>query len=339
MEKFIGCLLSVVMLTVISGCAHTVEVSKFKESHQDQKIADILPPQHVIDKKQPKVAVLPLGEPAEFSGRLSAGAQEGLTQIVSKGCGMEVVERSQAQKLFDEKKFIWSLDMAADFSEITKMAQGIDYVVLGSITNPAVGADFTPSQTSCNNKGQCYTSKPSCTVRGMATVNVRVINSSSGTIAQAFDPFRGSVSNSFTVDSSYQCRVGNPVSMINQAIANAIKKAKKPFLEAFPRYGYLYKTMTSGDGKQRIAYVNIGKLDGVKGGDDVELIRYVKEVDRVKKIERLTNQKVADVKIADTDLQDDRSIIIIPEEYSSQIMPGLAVKTKYNSNFFSDIFN
>lgn len=331
-------LLSFVTILALSGCAQTVDIAKFRESGMDQKTADILPPQHVIDKKQPKVAILPLGEPVEYTGRLNSSAQEGITQIASKGCGMEVVERSQAQKLFDEKKFVWSLDMAADFSEISKMAQGIDYVVLGSITNPAVGAEFTPSHTSCDKKGNCYTSKPSCTVKGVATINIRVINALTGTVAQAFEPFKGNVSNYFNVGSSYECRVGNPVAVINQAIDSAVKKAKKPFIEAFPRYGYLYKTMTSSDGK-RIAYVNLGKLDGVKGGDDVELIRYVKEVDRVKKIERLTNQKIADVKIADTDLQDDRSIIIIPEEYSSHIMPGLAVKTKYNSSFFSNIFN
>lgn len=338
MKRIICYLTVLVVLLTVSGCAHTVDVGKFKESNMDQRVAEILPPQHVIDKKQPKVAILPLGEPSEYAGRLNTGAQEGITQIASKGCGMEVAERSQAQKLFDEKKFVWSLDMAADFSEITKMAQGIDYVVLGSITNPAVGAEFTPSQTSCDKKGKCYTSKPSCSVKGQATVNLRVINATTGTIAQSFEPFKGNVSNYFTVGSSYECRVGNPVPVINQAIENAIKKAKKPFIEAFPRYGYLYKTMTSPDGK-RIAYINIGKLDGVKGGDDVELIRYVKEVDRVRKIERLTNQKIVDVKIADTDLQDDRSIIIIPDEYSSQIMPGLAVKTKYNSNFLGNMFN
>lgn len=338
MRTLVLYLLAVVLLFAVSGCAHTVEVSKYKESNQDQKVADVLPPQHVIDKKQPKVAVLPLAEPSEYTGRLNTGAQEGLTQIVSKGCGMEIVERSQAQKLFDEKKFIWSLDLSADFSELTKMAQGIDYVVLGSITNPAVGAEFTPSSTSCDNKGKCYTSKPSCSIKGMATVNVRVINANTGSIAQAFEPFKGSVSNYFTVESRYDCRVKNSVALINQAIANALKKAKKPLIEAFPRYGYLYKTMTAPDGK-RIAYVNIGRLDGIKGGDNVELIRYTKEVDRVRKIERLTSQKIADVKIADTDLQDDRSIIIIPEEQASQIMPGLAVKTKYNSNFLDDLFN
>lgn len=337
MKKIIRQLPYCLLALLLSGCAHTVEVGTFKESDLDRKVADVLPPQHVIDKKQPKVAILPFGEPAEYGGRLNATAQEGITQIASKGCGMDIVERSQAQKLFDEKKFVWSLDLGADFSELTKMVKDIDYVILGSITNPATGAEFSPSKTSCDNKGKCYTSQPSCVVRGAATVNVRVINAVTGSIAQAFKPFKGSVSNYFTVASSRQCRVGDPATIVNQAVADAIGKVKRPFIEAFPRYGYLYKTMTSPDGK-RIAYVNIGRLDGVKGGDDVELMRYVKEVDRVKRIERLTMQKIADVKIADTDLQDDRSIIIIPEDYSSLIMPGLAVKTKYNFDFFGDLF-
>jgi curli biogenesis system outer membrane secretion channel CsgG len=335
MKKFLLYLLS---LTLLSGCAHTVEVGKFKETVMDQKTADILPPQHVIDKKQPKVAVLPFGEPSEYRGRLKSGAQEGITQIVSKGCGMEVVERSQAQTLFDEKKFAGSLDVGADFSDLVQMAQGIDYVIIGSITNTSSRAAFTPSETTYNKKtGKSYTSKPYCTVSGQATMNIRVVNASTGSIAQAFQPFRGTVSNTFEVSGNSHCRVGDPISVVNQAVADAVKKSRKQFAEAFPRYGYLYKTMTGGDGR-RIAYVNLGRLDGVKAGDEVELVRYAKEVDRVRKIERLTTQKIADVQIAETDLQDDRSIIIVPEEYSSQIMPGLAVKTKYNSNFFSELF-
>jgi len=335
MKKSVCFLLS---LAFLSGCAHSVEVGMFKETPLDQKTADILPPQHVIDKKQPKVAVLPFGEPSEYRGKLKSGAQEGITQIVSKGCGMEVVERSQAQSLFEEKKFAGSLDVGADFSDLIKMAQGIDYVILGSITNTGTGASFTPSQTTYDKKtGKSYTSKPYCTVSGHATMNVRVVNASTGTIAQAFQPFKGTVSGIFEVSDSSQCRVNDPVSVVNQAVADAIKKSKRPFFEAFPRYGYLYKTMTGADGR-RIAYINLGKLDGIKAGDDVELVRYVKEVDRVRKIERLTIQKITDVQIAETDLQDDRSIIIIPEEVSALVMPGLAVKTKYNGNILLDFF-
>ena len=335
--KFAAGVIAALSLFTITGCAHTVDVTKFQETALDQKVADILPPQYVIDKKQPKIAVLPLGEPARYTGKLSSGAQEALTQLVSKTCGMEVVERSQAQKLFDEKKFVWSLDLGADMSGLMKMAQGIDYVVLGSITNPSVGAEFHPSQTSCDKKGRCSTSEPYCSTSGNATVNIRIVNSTTGSIAQSFEPFKGSSGNSYRTSYASQCKVENPTELVNSAVADAIKRAKKPFVEAFPRYGYLYKTMTGPDGK-RIAYVNLGKLDGVKPGDDVELIKYVKEVDRIRKKSRLTTQKIADVKIAETDLQDDRSIIIIPGDYSSQIMPGLAVKTKYNSSFFGSLF-
>jgi curli biogenesis system outer membrane secretion channel CsgG len=324
-------LLYLLTLAMLSGCSHSVDLGKFKESSMDQKTADILPPQHVIDKKQPKVAVLPFGEPSEYSGKLSNVAQEGLTQLLSKGCGMEVVERSQTQKFFDEKKFAGSLDVGADFSELTKMVQGIDYVILGSVTNTNVGASFTASQTTYDKKGKSYTSKPYCSVSGQATVNIRVVNASTGTIDQALQPIKGTTSGSFEVAHSGQCGVKDPASVVTQAVENAIKKAKRTFLEAYPRFGYLYKTMTGVDGN-RIAYINLGKLDGIKAGDNAELVRYVKEVDRIKKIERLTTQKIADVKISDTDLQDDRCIIIIPDEYSAQIMPGLAVKTKFNGS-------
>ncbi len=331
-------LLYLLSLALLSGCAHTVDVSKYKESPLDQKTADILPPQHVIDKKHPKIAVLPLGEPSDYKGKLSSGAQEAITQLVSKGCGMEVVERGQLGALFEEKKFAGAMDPGADLSGLAKMAQGIDYVILGAITNTGVGASFTPSKTTVNKStGKSYTSNAYCTISGQATVNIRVVNASTGTIAQAFEAFKGTTSNNVDMANSSQCRVNNPAAVVNQAVDKAVKKATRQFIEAFPNLGYLYKTMTGADGT-RIAYINLGKLDGVKGGDKVELVRYVKEVDRIKKTERLTTQKIADVKIADTDMQDNSSIIIIPEEYSSQIMPGLAVKTKYNASGFAGMF-
>lgn len=321
------------IIGLLSGCAHKVEVAKFTESDLDKRVADVLPPQYVIDKKAPKVAILPFGEPANFEGRISPGVQEGITQIVSKSCGMQVVERSQAQRLFDEKKFIWSLDLAADFSELAQMAQGIDYVVVGSITNPSITKDFTPSERICSN-GQCTTIQPRCVIKGTVLVNVRVLNADKGTILQSFDSLKGNTRKAFNVSGSSQCRVADQAEVINVAVADAVSRLKKPFIRAFPRYGYLYKTMTAPDGK-RIAYINLGRRDGLKGGDEIQLIRYTKEVDRVKKTESLTHQVIADVKITSTDLHDDRSIIIIPEDYSSVVMPGLAVKTKYNGSWWS----
>jgi hypothetical protein len=209
------------------------------------------------------------------------------------------------------------------------MASNIDFVIVGSIASTNYGASYTGPSSWVDKKGYTHNVKPSCSVKGKATVNIRAINASTGVVAKVLPPLDGTSSGSFEVSSQEQCRVSNPLALVTEAVNKSISSARVPLQDAFPYYGYLYKTMTnSADPTKRIAYINLGKQDGIKAGEKVDLIKYVKEVDRIKKTEKITSQEITEVTISETDLRDDSCIIVVPEEFSSHIMPGLAVKTK-----------
>lgn len=186
-------------------------------------------------------------------------------------------------------------------------------------------------------KGYRHYIKPSCRIDGKAVVNVRAVNANTGIVSKVLTPSKGNVSSSFEVQYQSQCRVNSPVTIASQAVENSINNLRVELQNTFPFYGYLYKTMTDPtNSKIRIAYINLGKNDGVKGGDRVDLIKYVKETDRIKNVSKISTQEIAEVVISETDLREDSSIIIIPEEISSQVMPGLAVKTKGVASFFGN---
>lgn len=316
------------------GCSHAVNVAQYKEGDLDLRVPDVKPPEYVVNKKKPKAAVLPFSDAGEFEGKLSTPSQEVLSQLVSQKCGLELAERSNAQKIFDEVKFQSGIDFFADKSQLAQMASNIDFVIVSSVASTNYGADYSAPRSYTDKKGKTHYVKASCSVTGNATVNIRVINSATGIVSKSFPPFNGRSSNSFEVSGESSCRVGNPLSLVIGAVNDAIGSARVPLQDAFPYYGYLYKTMTNPtDPSKRIAYINLGRQDGVKAGEKVDLIKYVNEVDRIKKTQNITTQEIAEVTISETDLRDDSSIIMIPEEVSSQIMPGLAVKTKGKKTF------
>jgi hypothetical protein len=322
---------------VVSGCSSAVRVANYKELDCDLKQCEIKPPEYIINKKKPRVAVLPIGDNTEFDGKLSLPAQETLTQVISQGTGLEVVERGQLTKLMQEYNFGSNMG-ALEGLDLTNLAKNLDFIILGSVTSASVGAEFTEARSWVDKKGNRQTSAPSCNFSAEAVVNIRSVSASTGTVTKVFPSFKGKVSNSSEVRSVSQCQVANPIQLATKAVIKAIDRSKEDLQDAFPNNGYIYKTMTDPQNpRSRIAYVTLGKSDGVNSGDKVVLAKYVKEVDRIKGTDVLKTIDVGLAVVSETDLKDDSCIVLISEEHSDQVVPGYVVKTKSNASFFRSI--
>lgn len=323
------------MLALTSGCATTINLSKYGELETDRKDCDIAPPDYIVNKKKPKVAILPVADVTEFEGRLSKPAQETLTQTITSGTGLEVVERSQMDKLFEEAKFNESVGGDPDPEALANLAKEIDFVIMGSVSSVATGARFTEASSYKDKKGKTHYVAPSCSFTGEATVNVRAVSTATGTIYKVFTPFRGRVSSSTEVRSSYDCRVEDPFQLASAATSKSIEGARGSFMDAFPNFGYVSKTLTNPkDGKDRVAQITLGKNDGLKPGDRVVLAKYVRSYDRIKKTESVSLQDLAEVRISETGLGDEQSYVLLPEEVAAEVAVGYIVKTKSNGGFF-----
>lgn len=326
---------SALLLALLSGCATTIELSKYGELELDGKDCEIPPPDYIVNRKKPKVAILPIADVTEFEGRLSKPAQETLTQTITSGTGLQVVERSQMDKLFEEAKFTESVGGELDPEALANLAKEIDFVILGSVTSVSTGARFTEATSYKDKKGKVHYIAPSCSYSGEAVVNVRAVTTSSGNIYKVFPPFKGRVSSTTEVRSSSDCRVEDPFQLASQATAKSIEGARDSFLDAFPNYGYVAKTLTNPKNpKDRVAQITLGRIDGLAPGDRVMLARYAKSYDRIKKTESVALQDLAEVQVSETGLGEEQCYVLLPEEIAGEVMVGYIVKTKANARFF-----
>lgn len=168
-------------------------------------------------------------------------------------------------------------------------------------------------------------------------VAYRLVTFPRGNIQKAFQ-LDGDEAVGREVRSSYDCSVQDPCGLLSQAIYEAVDDAKESLAEAFPRYGYIYKTMThNSDPKKRIAFITIGTSDGIKSGDKVEIIEFKKEKDPVKGIEFIQPTTIGECTITETDLSPDRSICVISDKVTERVFIKHAVKTKVTVGIFRQL--
>ena len=327
----------VLLLALTSGCATTINLSNYSELEWDKRDCDVPPPEYIVNKKKPKVAILPVADVTEFEGRLSKPAQETLTQAMTSGTGLEVVERSQMDKLFEEAKFKESVTGELDPEALANLAKEVDFVIVGSVSSVSTGARFTEASSYKDKKGNTRYIPASCSFAGEAPVNVRAVATVSGTVYKVCAPFRGGVSSSTEVRSSRDCRIDDPFQLALQATSRSIENGRNSFIDAFPNFGYVSKTMTSlKDPKDRIAQITLGKNDGLHPGDRVILARYVKSYDRIKKTESVSLQDLVEAQVSETGLADEQCYVTLPEEIAAEVTVGYIVKTKSNLRFFTN---
>ncbi|MEN2994330.1 MAG: CsgG/HfaB family protein [Thermodesulfovibrio sp.] len=291
-------------------------------------------PDYVINKKKPKVAVLPPTDNPRYSQcQLYNTAQEHLVQALANTGTVELVERSQLNVIMQEIKFKAGITGEIDIEKFSKIAHGIDFVIVGSIPSASTTTQFIEGSSWTDKKGKTHHIPASCKEEANINLFFRVITFPAGTIQKALNM---SGQKTITRDArySYDCRVQDPCGLLGQAIDIAINNSIQELMQAFPVYGYIYKTMTNiKNPKERLAFINLGSADGIKAGSELEIIEFVKDIDPIKKQSIITPQVVGECIVSETNLQPDRSICIISEDSIDRVFTGHAVKLKITETF------
>ncbi len=325
-------LLLITLLIFSSGCASTLDLARFHESGIDDRTSSAELPHYVKDKKRPRVAVLPVSDTSQFKSSLSLGpaTQDALTQLIVGSGGFEVMERSQLDSFMQEMKFQGGMGAEVDPDQFLKIAKDIDTVFVGAITSAGASSSFTEARNWKDKKGKTHTSPPSCSEEGKVAINIRALASPSGTIQNSFQ-VKGRKSISREVRYSSECNVQNPGGLLSESINKAIDDAKEDIANTFPSLGYIYKTLTNkSEPRKRIAYINLGKSDGLEPGNKIDIIEFVQEKDRVRGTMRIIPRIVAEAVVSETQFLPDSSILIIPEDSADSVLVGQAVRTKAN---------
>lgn len=324
------------MLPLLSGCATTLDLSKFHEAQLDERSAKTALPSYITEKKRPRVAVLPISDSSQYSKtlNLSQTATDTLTQLIVTSGGFEVMERAQLNTFMEEMKFQASVGAEIDADKFAKIAKDLDTVFVGTISSAVIATSFTDASSWTDNKGKVHNNPPSCSEEGKVTINFRALESPSGTIINSFQ-VRGRSFKSRQVRYSGECTVQSPDGLLSEAVNKAIDDAREDIANTFPSMGYIYKTMTDkSDPKKRVAYINLGRNDGIQIGNKVDIIEFSQEMDKVRKSMRAFQRPVAEGIVSETQFMPDSAILIIPEDAADRVLVGQAVKTKANVSIF-----
>jgi len=321
-----------VCILFLSGCATAVRLNGFAVTELDKKKSQYKLPKYVVDKKKPKVAVLPLGNETQMKlTGMATAAQDSLTNMIAENCGVEVSERSQLQVLLNEHEQKLMLGGNLNPKKLNKLAESYDAVFVGSIASVDMKANFTEARTWTDDKGKRYATAPSCKEQASIVINLRCIAFPAGTVQQTFS-LKGIAVNTFEVRRSSECKNNHAVGLVSEAVQKAVKHGRDSFKNSFPRYGYVYKTMTNiEDPKKRIAFINMGVMDGLKAGHKIDFIEFAKESDSIKNTLREVQRSVGEGIVSETDLTSEHAIVLIPEVESGNVIVGSAVRSKNNS--------
>ncbi|MCX8075730.1 MAG: CsgG/HfaB family protein [Aquificaceae bacterium] len=318
--------------SALFACAPKVNLSEYGEKELDSKTAQHKLPDYVVNKKKPRVAVLPFGTAQDVAKRcnLDASAQENTINTLVKVGTTEVVERGQLNALMQEAKLSVGIGGDIDIAQLSRLGSGIDYVIVGSIASVNTSANFTEARQYTDRQGRLIVTPPTCTETGTASLTVRVLTFPAGTVLKAMTP-KATKTNNREVRFSGDCRVQDVCGLLSSAVASAADDMREDFLALFPAYGYVYKTMTHNkEAKKRIAFITLGSGDGLKAGEKVDIIEFKVERDPVKGGDILREYVVSECTVVENNLATDRSICIIPEEKAQNVLVRHAVKTRVN---------
>jgi TolB-like protein len=328
----------VLSLPLLLSCAQKVNLSHFQQVDTDNKMASHSLPDYVLKESKARIAILPPSSMTNLYPQcnLSNSAQESLVTTIGKIGGLDIVERSQIQSIMQETKFQASISGDIDMQQFQKIASDIDYVMVGSVASVGVNATFSEGRRWKDDKGQQRYTPPSCAEQGKVKITYRLV-SPSGNVLKVFD-MDGQKSSSGEVRYSSDCQVKNPCGVLGEAIYRAVDDNLEKFYEAFPSYGYIYKTQTNPKNpKERLAFISLGTSNNIKAGDKVDLINFSQEKNPVTGKDITNAETISECTILENDLQDKRSICMIAEATADKVKVKHAVKTKVNSSVFRSL--
>ncbi|MDL1955932.1 MAG: CsgG/HfaB family protein [Candidatus Desulfofervidus auxilii] len=299
----------VIGLIFILSCAAvgpTIKIAEYYQTPQDIQKAEIMPPKYVLQKKKPRIVVLEMGDYSGKGCRLGHVATELMHNVVAKTGTFEVVERSRANQLARELGY--QEEHGVDWEKIEEryfsLGKDIDYAIVGAVNEVLV---------SQNQKPGYYTKEgiyipPECSVRAEVTLNFRVIDFSTGRVVKSF-----SVKGSETDIARQNCRFS--CGLAQKALSQAINRyVPVHLIEAIPIYGYIRKIMTHSSGAKKIAYITLGRADGIVPGDEVEIIEHLIEIDPVTNRQIDSYIQIGKGKVVQEGLTDNEAIILVTDK-------------------------
>lgn len=261
-------LLPLLALGLVAGCATKAPSVRESAEFVSAPLRDAeLMPEINEDRSNVKVIVVPAEEGSDRLAR-EAGLGRHLSGAIGQllgGRGIEVVDENLAAGLGDAlKRAELTSTGKNDAYAGPKVA---NFTVKASISSSNYGASYQAAQSFTDKKGKVTTIAATYNHSANVSATVRVYEMPSLRLVGSVN-IKGSTSFS---DARTQANVGTGTAMLRKAAENATGANRTELLNLFATKGYVVARRMHSKNKNSVFQVSIGKIDGLKAGDQVDI--------------------------------------------------------------------
>lgn len=309
----IGLLLSVCLLTGCAMSTREVDVAAYSRTTADETMADCRPPDYVVHHEAPRVAILQFDDHSETELNLGKLATEAFHTMTADMGRFQVIERAQADKFVQELGYqeehggSWE-DFEANYMSL---GQDVDYVIVGAVKRVMPNVDRKPA--AFDSEGN-QTLPPRCEAKVEVSVSARVVNTHTGLTVRTFEMQDSVVQKQNT---GCQATPGMAIKALEKAIefSGSVEMA-----QAIPLYGYVKRLLSCNEKKERIAYISLGRCDGIKPGDEIAVMKSEEDIDPISGKRDVRFIDIVKGCVAKNGLCETESIVIFDDEMKAPMI-------------------
>ena len=247
-------------LLVLTGCGSSINLSKYSPTNAPK--AQVMPSKKELAGKKPNVIVMdvdnnniPVAKKAEAGKAISTK----INGELAASNEVNIVQRLKSTNLEDEVK-------RAELAK-TLGTKGVNYVIGGKIDNATYTWAFHEAQRWTDKKGRVHVTPPYISYESCVSGNIKVLSLPDLKVVKTI-PIEACAHDS--EDARYPSQAKKyDASLVRKAAVEAADDATYPLKNFFAPKGYIQEIRRNGD--DLIAQVTIGKKDGLKTGQDVNI--------------------------------------------------------------------
>lgn len=336
--------LIIASLFFICSCSPTI---RNFDNYQKQFLpkSSFLPNKESLENKSSKIVVFAFEEnDNQVAKQASLGSTiaNNVEDIIGKNRLGEIVDRKAANKL---QKEIALAEM--NKSGVYKGPIIADYAIYGALSNAGFTSEYKSGYVYVDTRGQLITVPPRYYYSANVAGNLKIYELPSLKVVEAIE-FSGKESRSENVKQDGGFSVGaiqiagrkqegreRDDNLIRQSGNEAIKNIEVDLKNFFAKKGYILEKRV--DGKKSIFKINLGSTDGIKQGDEFDVITQIESQNPFTQESEIERQIIAHGVVSNKIDPQNSWILIDDSENSERIRLGDIVKLKYQESFFSKI--
>lgn len=305
-------------LVLLSGCATTVDLSKFHDA--DMKEAEVMPSKALLKQERSKIVVFDADEGdlhnavnAQLGKTFAVAVEAELVEV-----GTEIVDRELAIKLKDELRLAESRG-AGNYAG----PQVAQYTVRGKLNSAEYGVKYYEAKKWKDSKGKYQVNPAYFEHQGVVAGIVSIYELPSLRLLATIK-VNGSAS---LTDPRMTANQHTGASLLRSATVNAIKRSGHELKNLFSPQGYVVERRSDGD--KSIFKILMGSSQGVRHEDKVIIYSLRKRMNALTGEEQTEEIPVAHAIVSDQINANESWVVPEDNDASMQVRLGNFVKVRY----------